>query len=239
MQGGTPIVLIINEWIAIIFCFGCRTFWSQIILLPILSIQIAITHIKTKNLHGKSFLIEGKNYETPNQFHYYQINYNISYVCLTAKKKPLLLLFYFFCSRIHSLYISRLKKNLLIFSLLTHTHTNYLSRSKQHFALAFLTFFSSSFSFPRSPPWLFSRRWQQFALSFLAFFSLSFSFSRSSHWLSSRRRQHFALSSLAFFSSSLSFHMVFFGYLFVALFLYKTLFLFSLKLRIHYFFNRD
>ena len=117
--------------------------------------------------------------QTPNQFHYYQINYNISYVCLTAKKKPLV---FFLCSHIQSLYVSRLKKNLLIFSLLTHTHThtNYLSRRQQHFALSFLAFFSSSFSFPRSSPWLFSRRWLHFGLSSLAFFSLSFSLSSSS-----------------------------------------------------------
>ena len=128
MQGGTPIVLIINEWIAIIFCFGCSTFWSQIILLPILSIQIAITHIKTKNLRGKSFLIEGKNYETPNQFHYYQINYNISYVCLTAKKKPLLLFFFFFLlSHTLSLYLTVKEKSPYFFFAHTHTHTQIIN----------------------------------------------------------------------------------------------------------------
>ena len=146
--------------------------------------------------------------------------------------------FFFFCSHIQSLYVSQLKK-IYLFFLCSHTHSKYLSRRQQHFAVSFLAFFSSSFSCPHSSPWLFSRRWQHFALSSLAFFSLSFSFSSSSPWLSSRRRQHFALSSLAFFSSSFSFHIVFFGYLFVALFIYKALFLFSLKLGIHYFFNKD
>ena len=107
--------------------------------------------------------------QTSNQFHYYQINYNISYVCLTVKKKKSLL-FFFTLAHIHSLCVSRpKKKNLFFFFALIHTllwltvkekpswyyllsHTLILSREQQHFALSSLTIFSSSFSYPHSFP---------------------------------------------------------------------------------------
>ena len=58
----------------------------------------------------------------------------------------------------------------------TLTHTNYLSRRRQHFTLSSLAFFSSSFSFPYSSPWLSSQRQQPFTLSFLAIFSKAATF---------------------------------------------------------------
>ena len=106
----------------------------------------------------------------PNQFHYYQINYNISCVYLTAKEKY----FLFFFAFTYTIFVTFL----FFFTL---THTNYISRRQQCFALSSLAFFSSSFSFPCSSPRLSSRRKQHFALSSLAisqakiyFFSLGF-----------------------------------------------------------------
>ena len=108
------------------------------------------------------FSLKGKTTrQTLNQFCYYQLNYNISSVCLTAKEKSLFFLF-FFCSYRHSLCVSRLKKKKSYFSI---THTNYLSRMQQHFAL-----FSSSLYFPHRFPWLSSRKRQHFTLSSLPIF---------------------------------------------------------------------
>ena len=112
------------------------------------------------------FSFKGKiTRQTLNQFHYFQINYNIS--CMSHSKKKISLIF--LCSHIHSLCIPQLKKNFILF-LYSHTHplcvswlkkkhsnsffffgalthTNYLCRGQQHFALSSLTFVSSSFSF--------------------------------------------------------------------------------------------
>ena len=114
------------------------------------------------------FSFKGKiTRQTLNQFHYFQINCNIS--CMSHSKKKISLIF--LCSHIHSLCIPQLKKNFILF-LYSHTnplcvsrlkktililffffffcaltHPNYLCRGRQHFALSSLTFVSSSFSF--------------------------------------------------------------------------------------------
>ena len=94
------------------------------------------------------FSLKGKiTRQTPNQFHYSQINYNISCVYLMAKKKKSILFFF------------------------TLTHTNYLPRRWQRFALSSLVLFSFSFSFPYSSPWLSFQRQQYLTLSSLAIFS--------------------------------------------------------------------
>ena len=66
------------------------------------------------------------------------------------------------------MYVSRLKKNLSYFSLLTHTHThthtNYLSQRQQHFTLSFL--FSSPYT---TFSWLSSFSLSGFLLATLSF----------------------------------------------------------------------
>jgi len=102
--------------------------------------------------------------QTQNQFHYYQINYNISNICFIFKEKTL----FFFFALTHTLFVSHSQRK-TFFAL---THTNHLSRRQQHFAISSLTLFSSSFSFPHSSHWLSSWRQQYFALSSLTFFSI-------------------------------------------------------------------
>ena len=112
------------------------------------------------------FSFKGKiTRQTLNQFHYFQINYNIS--CMSHSKKKNLS-YFSLLSHTLSLYPTA-KEKFHSFSLLSHTpslclaakkkhsnsffffgaltHTNYLCRGRQHFALSSLTFVSSSFSF--------------------------------------------------------------------------------------------
>ena len=94
---------------------GVKIFGSQIILSQNYQFKIAITH-KNINIYVENpFFLKGKTTgQTPNNF--------------TITKSIIIIL----------VYVSRLKKNLSYFSLLTHTHTNYLSQRQQHFALPFL-----------------------------------------------------------------------------------------------------
>ena len=70
----------------------------MIILSLILSISNSNHTQKHKYLLEKSFLLEGEKTteETLNQFHYYQINYNIFCVCLMVKENLSSFFFFFF-----------------------------------------------------------------------------------------------------------------------------------------------
>ena len=119
----------------------------------------------------------------------------------------LFLFLFFFFSHILSLCLTAKEKH-SSFSFLSHT--NYLSRGLQHFALSSLAFFSSYFSFPYSSPWLFSQSgiillcpsWLSslllsfFHVTLIGYFLKGGNTLLSPPWLSSSRRQHFALSSL-------------------------------------------
>ena len=89
---------------------GCLLVPNRIIT-NILSIQIAITHKNTNIYMENPFSLKGKiTGKTPNQFHYYQINYNILCIYLTAKEKYLL---FFFGSHTLSLCLMAKEKHLL------------------------------------------------------------------------------------------------------------------------------
>ena len=121
------------------------------------------------------FSTKGKIHgQTLNQFTIYQINYNNSCVCLTAKKNIYLLFFFAF------------------------THTLFVSRRQQDFALSFLL------------------RSSQAKIHFL---SLSFTL-----YFPSPYKEDPWAKVIKFF---------------VTLSIYKTLFLFSLELGIHYLFNKE
>ena len=124
-------------------------------------------------------------------------------------------------------YVSWLKKNLSYFSLLSHTHTNYLFQRQQHFALSSLAIFSKATNPLLSPPWLSSWRRQYLALSFLLcssqvkihFLSLGFML-----YFSSPHREDPWVKAIKFL---------------VALSIYKILLLFPFRLGIHYLFNKE
>ena len=180
--------------------FKVRTVGSQIILSQILAIQNN-NHAQEHKIYVENpFSLKGK---TPNNF--------------TIIKSITIIL----------VYVSWLKKNLSYFSLLSHTHTNYLFQRQQHFALSSLAIFSKAANPLLSPPWLSSWRRQYLALSFLLrssqtkiyFLSLGFTL----YFLSCHRNDPWA-KAIKFF---------------IALFIYKTLLLFLLGLGICYLFNKE
>ena len=72
--------------------------------------------------------------ETPNQFYYYQINYNISCVCLSIKEKSLL----FFFALTYTLLVSHEGDNTLL------SPPQLFSRRRQPFTFSFLTISSKA-----------------------------------------------------------------------------------------------
>ena len=89
---------------------GCLLVLNRIIT-NILSTQIAITHKNTNIYIENPFSLKGKIMgQTPNQFHNYQINYNISCICLMTKEKYLL---FFYGSNTLSLCLTVKEKHLL------------------------------------------------------------------------------------------------------------------------------
>ena len=105
------------SWALILVVASKISIGSQIILSIILAVQNNNHTQKHKYLHGKPFLLKGKKKTMG------QTSNNFTII------KPITIIF---------VYVSRLKKNLSYFSLLTHTHThtNYLFQRQQHFALS-------------------------------------------------------------------------------------------------------
>ena len=120
--------------------------------------------------------------QIPNQFHYSQINYNISFVCLTTEEKSLL----FFFSITYTLCVSRLNKNLLVF-LCSHAHSLCMSKAVTLCSL-FLGYLIEDGNPLLSPSWLYLLKGGNTLLSL--------------PWLSSQRRQYFTLYSLVIFSKT-------------------------------------
>ena len=117
---------------------------SQIILSTILAIQNNNHKQEHKIYMENPFSLKGKTKrQTPNNFTIYQINYNNSFVYLTAKEKSLF--FFFFCS---------------------HTHSLCVSKAATLYSVLFNNLIEGGNSL-LSPLWLSHRRRQDFALSFL------------------------------------------------------------------------
>ena len=148
------------------YMVGCLLILNRIIT-NILSTQITITHKNTNIYMENPFSLKGKIMgQTPNQFHNYQINYNISCICLTTKEKYLL---FFYGSNTLSLRLTVKEKHLL-------SHTLVICLEGGNTPPSSLAFFYSFFSFPSNSRWLSSWRWQHFVISSIAFFSSSLSF---------------------------------------------------------------
>ena len=123
-------------------------------------------------------------------------------------------------------FVPRLKKNLFYFFTLSHTHQLSLSNAATLYSLLFGYLLEGGNPL-LSPPWLSFWRQQYLALSFLLrssqakiyFLSLDFTL-----YFPFPHREDFWAKAIKFF---------------VVLSIYKTLLLFSLRLKIHYLFNKE